>query len=285
MHLKSKKLLEIHIAVFLFGLAGLFGKLLTFSPLVIVFGRVVFASIALLVLAICMGQSLRLRSIKTTMQFIVLGIILAVHWAAFFQSVQVSTVAIGLITFSTFPIFVAFMEPWMSRQTLQAKDILLAVVALCGIIILIPSFEWGNNITQGILWGIASGFSFALLSVLNRRYVQTHASITIALYQDVFAGLALLPFVWNRWPSFTSQDFFLLFILGVLCTALAHTLFISGMKQIRARTASMIACLEPFYGVLVGVLLLQEYPNIRTIIGGLIIVGVAFYATVADRDS
>jgi hypothetical protein len=44
---KSHAVLGIHIAVLLFGLAGLFGKLLVLSPLVIVFGRTFFASITL----------------------------------------------------------------------------------------------------------------------------------------------------------------------------------------------------------------------------------------------
>lgn len=47
MGLKNKSLIEVHIAVFLFGLAGLFGKLLYLPPMIIVLGRVVFSSIFL----------------------------------------------------------------------------------------------------------------------------------------------------------------------------------------------------------------------------------------------
>ena len=51
---KRKNLLEIHAAVVLFGLAGLFGKWLIFSPVLIVLGRVFFASLALfLCMALC----------------------------------------------------------------------------------------------------------------------------------------------------------------------------------------------------------------------------------------
>ena len=44
------------------------------------------------------------------------GVILAIHWLTFFHAIQVSTVAIGLIGFATFPIFVTFLEPIMYRQ-------------------------------------------------------------------------------------------------------------------------------------------------------------------------
>jgi len=282
---KTKNLVEIHIGVFLFGLAGLFGKLLSLSPTVIVFGRVFFASITLGLLSMVTGRSLRLNSPKALLPFVCLGIILAVHWATFFQSIQVSTVAIGLITFSTFPVFVAFIEPFMFREKLKAKDVVLAAIALAGIVILVPSLEVGNNITQGVLWGVASGFTFALLSLLNRKYVQSYSSVAIAFYQDVFAALVLLPFVLKASPVISLRDILLLLVLGVLCTAVAHSLFIGGMQRIKARVASMIACLEPFYGAVIAAVLLHETPSIRTIIGGLIVVSVAFYATVSESKA
>lgn len=282
---KSKSLVEIHVAVFLFGLAGLFGKFLSLSSFVIVFGRVLFATIALLIAIPYFKQSLKLQSRKAYAAFVMLGIILAIHWTTFFESVQVSSVAIGLITFSTFPVFVAFMEPYMFGERLRLVDAMLAFIALIGIIILVPSFELGNSITQGVLWGIASGFTFALLSLLNRKYVQSYSSMVIALYQDAFAAVALLPFVVWHWPSLTSRDILLLIVLGVFCTAIAHSLFIGGMQHVRARVASMIASLEPFYGIIFAALLLHEIPSLRTIIGGLIILGVAFYATLKESKS
>ncbi len=277
--------MQIHIAVVLFGLAGLFGKILFLSPVIIVFGRVLFAAISLLVAITYLRQSLRLASAKSYLPFALLGIILAAHWVTFFQSVQVSSVAIGLITFSTFPVFVAFMEPYLFRENMRFQDVLLALIALVGIFILIPHFELGNSTTQGVLWGVVSGFTFALLSVLNRKCVQNHSSLLIAFYQDIFAALALLPFIVTQWPIVSTRDLSFLLVLGVLCTAVSHSLFISGMRHIKARVASMIACLEPFYGVIFAALLLHEIPSPRTIIGGLLILGVASYASVvASHD-
>jgi drug/metabolite transporter (DMT)-like permease len=217
--------------------------------------------------------------------FALLGVLLAVHWTTFFQAVQTSGVALALITFSTFPTFVAFLEPLFSREKLRAVDIVLAAAALAGIAILTPSFQLRDQATQGVLWGIASGLTFALLSLLNRKYVRQHSSITIALYQDGFAALALLPFVVPAWPAFTVRDVLLLAVLGVLCTAVAHSLFIAGLHGVRARTASMIACLEPVYGAALAAVVLGEIPTLRTLLGGTVVLGVAFYATLhAGRD-
>jgi drug/metabolite transporter (DMT)-like permease len=100
------------------------------------------------------------------------------------------------------------------------------------------------------------------------------------LYQDLFAAMALLPFALAEWESVSVLDVLLLIVLGILCTAVAHSLFIAGMHGVPARTASTIACLEPVYGTLLAVLLLGERLTLRTVLGGAVILGVAFHATV-----
>jgi drug/metabolite transporter (DMT)-like permease len=63
----------------------------------------------------------------------------------------------------------------------------------------------------------------------------------------------------------------LLVILGTACTAVSHTLFIKGMRSIKAQTASIISSLEPVYGIVFAFLLLDEIPSLRTVAGGCII--------------
>jgi drug/metabolite transporter (DMT)-like permease len=282
---RSRNLLSIHAAVLLFGFAGLFGdmRILPLSAVVIVFVRVVFASGTLLLAALVRRDILRFISRRSLFAFALLGILLAAHWTTFFQSVKDAGVAVALITFTTFPVFVAFLEPLFFREKLHAIEVLHAILALAGIAILQPHFELNNRATQGILWGIASGGTFALLTLLNRRFVRQYSSMTIALYQDLFAAAVLLPFVFASGQAVTLRDLLLLAVLGVLCTAVAHSLFIAGMHGISARTASMIACLEPVYGTLLAVLFLGDSLSLRTLLGGILILGVAFHATVKPR--
>jgi drug/metabolite transporter (DMT)-like permease len=277
---RSGNLLRIHGAVVLFGLAGVLGKLLTLPPVAIVCGRTGLAAVVLLVAAAVGGVPIRPGSRRSFLAFVGLGVLLAAHWTAFFQSVQVSSVAVALITFSTFPVFTTLLEPVLFREKLRAADVVLSLVAVAGIAILVPSIDPGDATAQGAFWGVVSGLTFALLSLLNRKYVRQHSSVTIALYQDAFAALALVPFVVLARPTVTARDLVLLPVLGVLCTAVAHAHFIAGMRGVTTRTASMIACLEPVYGSLLAVVFLGEVPSVRTAVGGLIVLGVAFHATV-----
>ena len=278
-------LLQIHLAVFLFGSAGLFGKFLNFPSTIIVLGRVVFATIALLALLLVKKQKISLNSNRDYLLLSISGIILAIHWTTFFQSIQVSSVAIGLISFATFPVFVTFLEPYFLKSKLKGADLLIAFATVVGAALVVPSFDLGNSVTQGVVWGLLSAFTFALLSVFNKKNVKTYSSLVIAFYQDLVVAIVLLPFFFFVSPVIKSVDIFWLLILGVIFTALSHTLFIQGMAKVKAQTASIIASLEPIYGIVFAALLLSEFPSVRTLIGGAIILGAITYSSIFAKHS
>lgn len=270
---KRHGLIEIHFAVLLFGLAGLFGKFLFLPALVIVFGRTFFAALTLSAILFYSKTQIRTKSIQDFTVLILLGIILAIHWITFFHAIQISTVAVGLLTFSTFPVFVTFLEPYFFKEKLRRFDMLTAASVLLGLILVIPSLDFQHNITQGAFWGTISGFTFAVLSILNRKYVSTYPSMVIVWYQNWIATLILFPFLFFKDLSLQPTDVLLLAILGIFCTALAHVLFIKSLVHIKTQLASITACLEPVYGIIFAFILLGEIPALRTIIGGCIILG------------
>ena len=66
MEVKSKDLIAIHISVLLFGVSGIFGKLLELHPIIIVLGRVFFASLFLGFALFYLKQAVKLRQKKIT---------------------------------------------------------------------------------------------------------------------------------------------------------------------------------------------------------------------------
>ncbi len=276
-----RSLIEIHLAVFLFGFPGLFGKWLALPPSTIVLGRVVFAAAALALVHAAGRRSLRIRPRADLVLLAACGALLAVHWTAFFKSVQVSTVAVGLLSYSTFPVFTAVMEPLAFRERFSRMSLLWAFLCVAGVALVVPEYRASNAVFAGVLWGLLAGVTFAILTLLNRGLARRHSGLTIAFYQDLAAAVVLLP-VFAAAPSrLDGRSLPLLAALGVVGTAAAHSLFIQGMKRVRARTASVISALEPVYGTLLALALLGEVPPLRTILGGLLIVGAAAAASLA----
>ncbi len=284
MKIKTHGLLAIQSAVLLFGAAGLFGKFIDLPASLIVFGRTFFASIALVLVLLFRKTGIRIRHGNDLFGFLLMGALLAGHWVTFFHSIQISTVAIALLTFSTFPIFVTFLEPFFFGEHIRIFDILISAVVFIGVFLVIPEFDFSNKLTLGAFWGTVSGFTFAVLSVLNRKYVTKYPSLTIAMYQNAVACLILLPVVRSSALSVTAWELSLLAVLGIVFTAVAHTLFIRGMLVIKAQLASVIACLEPVYGILLALAILHEVPSAKEILGGIVIIGAIVYATKRSNE-
>ena len=67
------------------------------------------------------------------------------------QSIQSSTVAVGTLTVSTFPIFVIFLEPYLFHEKLKKSDVFCTLMMLVGVFFIVPAFQMDNQITQGVL--------------------------------------------------------------------------------------------------------------------------------------
>lgn len=281
---RSRSLAEIHLAVFLFGFPGLFGKWLAWPAVTIVFGRVLFACLALAtVMAVGRRASFRVAGRRDVLLLALCGLILAAHWTMFFRSIQVSTVAVGLLAYSSFPVFTAFLEPLLTRERWEPESLVYALVCVAGIALIVPGFDVSDAVVRGVLWGLGAGLTFSLLSVLDRGLASRHSSLTVAFYQDLVAGVLLVPAVWRMGLPRSGRDWALIAVLGVFCTAAAHTLFINGLKGAGARTASILSSLEPVYGILLALIFLGESPSLRTVSGGAIILAAALAATVRAR--
>ena len=252
---RAKNLFKIHIAVLLFGLTGLFGKFLDIPAHHIVLGRVFFASVSMGLYFYLRRISIKLNSRKDYIVIFMLGALLAFHWTAFYRSVQVSTVAIALLTFSAYPIFVTFFEPIIFNERLNKTDILLAIVMFIGVIFIVPDFDLSNNLTIGTIWGMVGCLTFAVMALLNRQLASKYAGSVVAFYEQGIATIVLFPTLIISRPEMTLTDWWLVILLGVVFTGLAHSLFIGGMKVVRAQTAGMIASLESVYGIIFAALI------------------------------
>lgn len=278
-------LIQLHLAVVLAGGAGLFAKLVIASPAVITCGRTFFGSLALAGTAALMKSNLRLRNRKDFFMLALSGAILAAHWYSFFVSIQVSTVAIGLLAFSTFPLFVTFLEPFVFNERLHRYDVITALAVVAGLILVTPNWDVGNHLTQGVLWGVLSAFSYAALSLLNRSYVRVYPTLTVALYQQAFAALCALPFALRCQVFPAVRDILLLIVLGVIFTGLAQGWAVASLRHLRAQTVGVAFGLEPVYGILLAWLLLNEQPASRTLCGGFLICCAVIWASFRQRNS
>ncbi len=279
----NRNIIYLHVAVMLFGLAGVAAQFVEIPAVLVALGRVVCSSLLLLIIAIVKKESLRLNSGKDYCMIILTGAVMAIHWTTFFQSVQVSTVAIGTITFSTFPLFLTFIEPIVFHEKLRSQNVLSAILLLIGVMITIPEFSMENHTTIGIIWGMVSSLSYAVLTLANRYFSPRYPARTVCLYEQGSAAIVLLPALFLVETTWRPLDLAGIAFVGFICTAFAHSLYVSAQKSVRAQTAGIISGMETVYGILYALLFLGEVPSIRELAGGIVILGVAMYSSIKAK--
>lgn len=276
----KKGLISAHLGVFLLGITALFSKLVPLSYTDIVFSRSVVAFIALALLIKFSGKSLRLHSYKDYGVAIGLGLIMSIHWITYFAAMQFSTVAIGMIALFTFPIMTVLLEPFFEPFKLVWQDLVSAVAVLIGIILIVPEANLNNDVTWGIFIGIISALFYALRNLLHRKYFAHYSGPHAMAMQTLVVAISLVFFVSDELASATQYDYFLLIILGTVCTAAPHALIATSFAYIRAKTFSLISCIQPIYGVIFAYLVLSEQPNWQTLAGGILVLSAAIYETI-----
>ena len=278
---KSNKrdILYLNLAVMMFGIAGVIGQYVEVASVMVALGRVICSSIILLVISLVKKESLKLESKKDYALIIFAGAVLALHWTSFFQSIQVSSVAIGTITFSTFPLFLTFLEPLIYREKLSVRSVVSAIVLLIGVIITIPEFSMENQVTIGIVWGMLCSLTYAIITLANRYFSSKYQGRIVSLYEQGTAAIVLLPSLFFVKATWRTQDIIGVALIGCICTAFAYSLYISAQKKVKAQTAGLISGMETVYGILYAFVLLSEIPTVREIIGGVVILSVGLYSS------
>lgn len=278
-------LISVHAAVFIFGLTALFSKIISLNAIDITLLRSVFAALSIALYIIIHKESLFLRNKHDYLIAFLLALFLGAHWVTYFHAMQVSSVAIGIIALYSYPVITVFLEPFFHGERPHIKDIISALVVLFGIYLLVPEFTINNQTALGVFWGVLSALLFALRNIIHGRYFKAYPARHALFYQTFFIVLLLLPFSGELIITTDSQQWLQLIVLGIFFTALPHTLFANSLLHLKAKTVSLIACIQVFYGTLFAALLLSEVPDWKTIAGGLIVISAAVYETISSKKS
>lgn len=280
----KKSILFLHVAVMLFGFSGVLAQYVQVPAVLVAMGRVICSSLLLLAISLVKKDKLTLELKKDYALIIGTGVIMAIHWSSFFQAIQVSSVAIGTITFSTFPLFLTFMEPVVFKEKLRARSVISAVILLAGVYITVPEFSVENQVTVGILWGMLCSFTYAIMTLGNRYFSKKYTGRIICLYEQGTAAIVLLPALWLVKVEWRPVDIAGVAAIGFVCTAIAYSLYVSAQKGVRAQTAGIISGMETVYGIIFAFVFLREVPTVRELIGGAVILGVALYSSLKSDD-
>jgi len=254
----------LHTAVFLAGWTGIFGRLISLGGLPLVWYRIM---VSLAVLAIVMTLMGRLHKLpwKAFAKIAGCGFILALHWVAFYASIQASNVSIGVACIATSCFFTTLLDPLINRKKLSWIEIFISFIAISGVLLI---FSLDVRYRLGIALGLLSAALYSLFALLNINVARDTGqdSATMLLYELV-GGVVLLsllvPFLPAAYIVPHRQDILWLLLLGSVFTVLPFLFQLHALRSLSAFTVNLAYNLEPVYSIAFAAILFGELQEVN----------------------
>lgn len=253
--------IKLHVSVLIAGATGIFGRLISLNEGLLVWYRMLFASVMFFLLLWMLGKLKRV-SFRDVCKIGSVGMLLAIHWLFFYGSIKASNVSIGVVCLSLMSFFTALFEPLINRHRISLGEIACSLIGVLGIILI---FHFDTRYRLGIGMGILSSALASLFTICNKKVSVGYTSSTMLMYEmgGGFLGLScLLPLylsffpVASILPSLTDLVYLLLF--ASVCTVLLYILQIQVLKKISAFTFNLTYNLEPIYSIIAAMFLFHE---------------------------
>jgi len=248
------------------------------SPVWIAFGRIASGAVILLPIAWKRGSLRAVWKHKPALLAFALAEMVIPFLAISFAESWLSSSLTGILIAAA-PMGVIFFSPLFGlKERVSARLMLGLMIGFGGVATLLgldaSVHGWHDWLGVGLLMIAAAGYSIGPLVV--QRYLGEVDELGAVAVSLTFATLLLLPIAIATVPSVMPSTHVLLSIaaLGILCTAVAMSMFFYVIVAIGASRASIVAYVNPAVAALLGVWVLHEPFGLNTALGlGLILVG------------
>jgi drug/metabolite transporter (DMT)-like permease len=280
---KLKYQFILHIIIFIWGFTAILGKWIVADAFVLVWFRVVIAFISLLIFLLILRRKVIITSKSNAWKTLGVGVLVALHWLTFYISIKESTASLAIICLATTTIHVSWLEPLIMKRKFLWSELVLGIIIIGGIL-LITGNTTGEQNMLGIAFGLLSALLAASFSVFNARIIQDVSASKITLYEMFSATIVMSLFLIFK-STFTlqdliisSNDFYLLLFLGIICTSVAFLITVEITKFLGAFTVTLSINMEPIYTLGLAAWFLGEHQELSGwfYIGASIIVGAVF---------
>ncbi len=280
--MRGRGYLLVACAAVLWALIGLFSRAILdrgVAPLEIAFWRATLAGAAFALHAALVGR-LRLergRDLVSLAAFALLGVTL--FYAALVLAIETGGITLAFVLLYTAPAFVALLAwPLLGERLTRAK---LALVALATLgVALVAS---GGSDAQGVQvstvslgWGLASGVAYASYYLFGKWVLARYAPVTVFAVVLPIGAVGLAPFV-----TFTPKDatvWLLLITLALVSTYLAYLVYYTGLRQVEASRAVLVATVEPVIAAALAAAVYGERLGVLGVVGATLILTAALLA-------
>ena len=240
------------------------------GPFVLVELRVGVAALALALCAALLGRLPKLRA--RWKQFALLGLVNVAIPFSLISAAEINlTASLAAILNSTTVMFTAVVAAVLMGDALTTRKIVGIVLGIVGVAVLVGwdpiGLDWAVVLSVGAM--LAASFGYALGSVYAKRTFAGSPPLAIAIGQLTVAAMLMLPLAAASVPTERPSTIVVLSMLGLALpsTAVAYMLYFRLIENVGPTSTSTVTLLVPLFGLLFGVVLLDEPVGLGTLAG------------------
>jgi drug/metabolite transporter (DMT)-like permease len=261
----NKHFVLLHLIVFIWGFSPVLGRYIDANALQLVWFRILITVCVMFAYIKLSKQSLIITK-KQLLKLSATGIVILVHWLAFYGAIKVSNISVTMVAFSTGTLFSAIIEPILYKRSIRPYEIIIGLIIIAAIALI---FSIESQYWLGILLGMFAALTSSIFGVLNGLFVKDIKPAIISFYELGAALLGLTIYLAIS-GNFTSTFFELsqasvigLLILSLVCTVFPFITSVNLSKYISPYTIVLTVNLETVYGIIWAILFYNENKDLK----------------------
>jgi len=296
MHGRTRKqtLTEGITAGVLFGTSAIFIRFLqNLDAFSIAFWRLIIACLALAIILLVFGKSFSFNIVRKNLKdLFILSFFLGLHFIFFISAVKDTTILNATVLVNTTPIFSIFVSSFLFKLKPSRFAIVGLTFSFIGICVLAyaeTTIANANIYSEGFSPSLKGDLEAILAALVESFYLNYGRKIRsqIAILPTMFPMYMLTALIVGVLSISTATNIFTLPTeteiifplvgLGILPTAVAHTLYFSSLSNLKSFETATMALLEPIGATILGIILFREIPAYLFVFGAaLIFLGTLF---------
>ena len=245
--------LQMHFCVILWGFTAILGKSITLPALPLVWMRMIVVTAALLLFPGFWSGLFRMPA-RLIATYAGIGVVVTAHWVTFYGAIKLANASVAATCMAVTPVFVALVEPLFMRRRFDVRELFFGMAIVPGVALVVGGTPVGMR--SGIAAGIVSALFASIFSVLNKRFVDKGAALTVTGL-EMAAGVICLAFV-SPFVVPSRHDAVLLLALALGCTLVPFALSLVALRHLSAFSSALAVNMEPVYAIVLAILLLGE---------------------------
>lgn len=260
--------LSILLAIFLWSSLGVIVRLAGVSETIIIFYSSAVAAALQGIIIVAGGWAKYVPDRRVLKYPAMLGCVGLLNTFAFYYAFRHTTIANAVLAHYIAPVLVAFLAAYFLREKVTRVLVIAIALSSTGLLVMLGGFSAGSSDTAGIIAGLISGCSYAVLIVMARVYTQQFHPLLMSFVPNVVIMILLAPFV-REFPVHALWSFI---VMGVVHSTIAPMLYYWGMKIVTANRTAVLGYLEPVMAIIFSMVFLQEVPALKSLAGGGLII-------------